>query len=152
VTTSVSGRQNFASTQTIDFDTVNFTVLDQKTEVQNSVESTTTASSDEESIVTRDTFSFPISVNVTLPVANSKFGLTVATAQNYQATHQVSREGHLISSTSVTNSVAATDVSPAASSQDYRFTGADGTLYNCHIATANNTLTSVSRGCRQDQD
>jgi hypothetical protein len=152
VTTSVSGRQTFASTQTIDFDTVNFTVLDQNTEMQNSVDSTTTVSSDGESVVTHDTFSFPISVNVILPVANSTFGLTVATAQNYQATHQVSREGHLISSTSVTNSVAATDVSPAASSQDYRFTGADGTLYNCHIATTNNTLTSVSRGCRQDQD
>jgi peptide N-acetyl-beta-D-glucosaminyl asparaginase amidase A len=152
VTTSVSGRQDFASTQTIDFDTVKQTILDQKTDVQNSVDSTTTVSSDEGSLVTHDKFSFPISLDVTFPVSTSPFGITVATAQNYQATHQVSREGHLIHSTSVTNSVAATDVSPAASSQDYRFTDSDGTSYHCNIAAANNILTSASQGCRRDQD
>ncbi|MGD1076948.1 MAG: peptide-N4-asparagine amidase [Candidatus Sulfotelmatobacter sp.] len=152
VTTSVSERQDFSSTQTIDFDTVNFTVLDQNTSVENRVSAATAVSTDEGTVVTRDNFSFPITVDFIYPVSSSPFGFTVATAQKYQASQQVSRDGHVAYSTSVTNSVTATDVSPAVSSQTYTSSDSDGTFYNCHIASANNTLTSVSRGCRQDQD
>ena len=152
VTTSVSERQDFSSTQTIDFDTVNFTVLDQNTSVENRVSAATAVSTDEGTVVTRDNFSFPITVDFIYPVSSSPFGFTVATAQKYQASQQVSRDGHVAYSTSVTNSVTATDVSPAVSSQTYTSSGSDATFYNRHIASANNTLTSVSRGCRQDQD
>lgn len=152
VTTSVSERRDFSSTQTIDFDTVNFTVLDQNTSVENRVSAATAVSTDEGTVVTRDNFSFPITVDFIYPVSSSPFGFTVATAQKYQASQQVSRDGHVAYSTSVTNSVTATDVSPAVSSQTYTSSDSDGTFYNCHIASANNTLTSVGRGCRQDQD
>jgi hypothetical protein len=151
VTTSVSGQQNFSGTQTIDFDTVNFTVLDQKTDVKTSVSTATAVSGAEGTTVTQDNFSFPITVGLILPVSSATFGLTLTTAQNYQAGHQVSHDGHVAYASAVTNSVSATDVSPAASSQTYTFSDSDGAFYNCHIASANNTLTSVSRGCRQTE-
>jgi hypothetical protein len=47
--------------------------------------------------------------------------------------------------------VTATDVNPAASSQRYIASDSDGAFYDCHIASANNTLTSVSHGCREDE-
>ncbi|MGP0021322.1 MAG: peptide-N4-asparagine amidase [Candidatus Sulfotelmatobacter sp.] len=151
VTTSVFQRQNFSGTQTIDFDIVNATVLDQKTNVQNSVSSATTVSGDEGTIVTWDDFSFPINVDFIYPVSSATFGFTVTTAQKYQADKQVSRNGQVTYARGVTNSVNASDVSPAASSQTYTSFDSDGTFYNCHIATTNNILTSVGRGCRQDE-
>jgi Peptide N-acetyl-beta-D-glucosaminyl asparaginase amidase A len=152
VTTTVSTRQNFSGTQTIDFDTVNFTVLNQKTDVKNAVSSATTVSGDEGTVVTQDNFSFPITVDFISPVASSRFGFTVTTGQKYQAAHLVSRGEDVVSANAVTNTVKATDVSPASSSQTYTSSDSEGTFYNCHIATANNTLTSVSRGCRQDEE
>jgi hypothetical protein len=71
----------------------------------------------------------------------------VATTQKYHTSQQVSLDGFVIHSASVTNSVGATDVSPASSSQKYTFVDSDGGFYNCRIATANNTLTAVSQGC-----
>jgi hypothetical protein len=150
VRTSVSQHQNFSGTQTIDFDVANGTVFDQNTDVENSVSSTTSTSTDDGTIVTRDRFSFPISVDFIFPVSSATFGFTVATAQNYHASSQVSLDGHDVRSASVTNSVSATDVSPAASSQRYTSSDSDGAFYDCHIASADNTLTSVSHGCRQD--
>ena len=150
VTTAVSAQQNFSGTQTIDFDTVNATVLDQKTDVENSVSSATTVSGDEGAVVTQDNFSFPITVDFIFPVSSSRFGFTVTTGQKYQAGEAVSRGGHVIHATAVTNSVNATDVSPAASSQTYTSSDSDGTFYNCHIASANNILTTVSHGCSPD--
>jgi hypothetical protein len=152
VTTSVSGQQNFSGTQTIDFDTVNFTVLDQKTDVKTSVSSATTVSGDGGRTVIQDNFSFPITVDVILPVSSATFGLTVTTAQNYQADRQVWHDGHVIYASAVSNSVKATDVSPASSSQTYTSFDSDDTFYNCHIASANNILTTVSRGCKPDND
>lgn len=152
VATSVSGRQKFSSTQTIDFDTVNATVLNQNTNVQTSVSTTTAVSTDEGTTVTRDYFSFPITVDFIFPVSTSEFGFTVATGQKYEAGQQVSLDGGMISTNAVINSVNATDVSPASSSQTYTSFDSDGTFYNCHIATAKNTLTSVSRGCSQDEN
>jgi hypothetical protein len=150
VSTSVAQHQNFSSTQTIDFDTVNFTVLDQNTAVQTSVSSKTTVSSDDGTVVTHDNFSFPITVDLILPVSSSPFGLTVTTTQKYQTSSNVSLDGYVVHSAAVTNSVSATDVSPASSSQKYTSSDSDGQSYSCHIATANNTLTSVGRGCKQD--
>jgi Peptide N-acetyl-beta-D-glucosaminyl asparaginase amidase A len=147
VTTTVSAQQNFSGTQTIDFDTVNGTVLDQKTDVENSVSSAATVSGDEGTVVTQDNFSFPITVDFIFPVGSSPFGFTVTTGQKYQAGRAVSRGGHVIDASAVTNSVNATDVSPAASSQTYTSSDSDGTFYNCHIASANNILTTVTRGC-----
>jgi hypothetical protein len=152
VATSVSQRQDFSGTQTIDFDTVNSTILDQNTAVETSLYSATTVSSDEGTFVIRDLYSFPITVDFTFPVSSSPFGFTVATAQKYQTNQQVSIDGHVIHQAALTNSVNATDVSPASSSQKYTFSDSDGAFYNCHIATANNTLTSVGRGCRQDKE
>jgi Peptide N-acetyl-beta-D-glucosaminyl asparaginase amidase A len=150
VRTSVTQQQDFASTQTIDFDTVNFTVLDQTTSVQTRVSSATTVSSADGTVETRDQFSFPITVDFTFPVSSATFGFTVATGQKYQAGQQVSRDGHVIHAVAVTSSVNATDISPASSSQKYTLFDSDGAFYNCHIAATNNTLTSVNRGCRQD--
>lgn len=152
VTTTVSARQNFSGTQTIDFDVVNATVVNQKTDVENKVSVATTVSDDERTVVTQDNFSFPITVDFISPVSSSRFGFTVTTGQKYQAGHLVVRDGDVVSANAVTNTVKATDVNPASSSQTYTSSDSDGTFYNCHIATANNTLTSVSRGCRQGQD
>jgi hypothetical protein len=151
VATSISGRQVFSGTQTIDFDTVNFTVLNQQTDVKNAVSSATTVSGDEGTVVTQDNFSFPITVDFISPVSSSRFGFTVTTGQKYQAAHLVSRDGDVVSANAVANTVKATDVSPRSSSQTYTSSDSEGTFYNCHIATANNTLTSVSGGCRQDE-
>jgi hypothetical protein len=74
VSTSVAEHQNFSGTQTIDFDTVNFTVLDQNTAVDTSVSSVTTVSSSEGTVVTRDDFSFPINLDLTYPVSSSPIG------------------------------------------------------------------------------
>jgi len=149
VKTSVSERQDFSSTQTIDFDTVNATVLNQKTAVNNRVSSTTTVSGGEGTLVRHNDFSFPIKVNFVYPVSSATFGFTVATGQNYSANHLVTRDGHVIDFSGATNSVNATDVSPAASSQRYTYFDAHSPLYDCSIASANNVLSSVSRGCKR---
>jgi len=152
VTTSISQQQKFSGDQTVDFDIVNFSVLDQNTSVQTSLSSTTTVSSDEGTTVTRDNFSFPITVDFVFPVSSSRFGFTVATEQKYHTSQQVLRNGSVIHAASVTNSANASDVSPASSWQTYTSSDSDGESYDCHIATANNTLTAVSRGCRQDTE
>ena len=151
ITTSISQQQDFSGTQTIDFDTVNFTVLDQNTNVQTSLSSATTVSSDEGTLVTRDNYSFPITVDLKSPVSSSQFGLTVATTQKYHTNQQLSIDGFVIRDMSVTNSSNATDVSPASSSQRYTFSDSDGAFYDCHIASANNILTAVGRGCTEDK-
>jgi len=151
VKTSVSQHQKFSGTQTIDFDVANGTVFDQKTVVENRVSSATSTSTDHGTIVTRDQFSFPISVDFVFPVSSATFGFTVATAQSYRAGSQVWLGGHDVRSTSVTNSVTATDVSPAESSQSYTSFDSDGIFYDCNIASTNNILTSVSHGCRKNE-
>jgi Peptide N-acetyl-beta-D-glucosaminyl asparaginase amidase A len=147
VSTAISEQQNFSSTQTIDFDVVNFTVLNQKTSVQTRVASKTTIRSDEGVTVTQENFSFPITVNVIFPVANSNFGLTVATQQKYQSSKAVWHDGELAAFTSTTNLARASDVAPFSSSQSYRSLTLDGAPYDCEIASADNVLTFVSAGC-----
>jgi Peptide N-acetyl-beta-D-glucosaminyl asparaginase amidase A len=148
INTTVSQEQNFASTQTIDFDTVNFTVLDQKTSVQNTVKSLTTKFSREGgTLVTSQSFSFPITLDVTSPVGSAPFGLTVATTQNYKSSKLVLRDGEIEDFTSASNSASASDVSPASSTQHYDSFDSSGRHYECAIASANNTLTKISRGC-----
>jgi Peptide N-acetyl-beta-D-glucosaminyl asparaginase amidase A len=147
VSTSIAQHQNFSSTQTIDFDTVNFTVLDQNTAVENKVDSKTTVSGDWGTVETSDDFSFPINLDVVYPVNSSPYGLTVATTQKYQSSNQVSLYGFVVQSSAVTNEVSSSDVSPAASSQTYTTSEFGVPTYSCSIASANNTLTSVSRGC-----
>ncbi len=151
IRTSISEHQNFSSTQAIDFDTVNATVLDQKTSVQTSVDSTTTVLGRGDPVTTHDEFSFPITVDFVYPVPSATFGFTVATAQKYQAEKQVSRSGDLVSFSSVTNSVKASDVAPSSSSQNYTDFSSEGDFYNCQIASQSNTLTKVSRGCAPDR-
>jgi len=148
VTTSVSGEQNFSSTQTLDFDTVNFTVLDQKTSVENTLNSQTTTSGRGGTQVTSQTFSFPITVDFVFPVAGSEFGETVATTQKYQSSKLVLHNGVGVQGfASVTNSASATDVSPQTSSQHYTAVGLSSQPYDCEISTASNTLSTVSPGC-----
>lgn len=151
VKTNVSERQNFSSTITIDFDTVNFTVLNQDTVVQNSVSTTTSVSDWEGTVVTKDNFSFPITVNVLLPVPTAIFGLTVATSQKYHTDEEISFDGFPFYFNSVSNDVNSTDVSPDSSSQHYTSFDSDGNFYDCQIATKNNTLTNVSHGCKFGQ-
>ena len=147
VSTSIRGHQDFSSTQTINFDTVNFSVLDQLTSVQNRVSTVTTVTSHEGDEVTNIDFSFPITVNVAFPVASAEFGLTVDTKQKYQSDTQLFREGELQQFSSVTNTGRATDVSPTMSSQEYTQFDSSGHFYDCQIASNNNLLTYVSRGC-----
>lgn len=147
VSTSIQEHQDFASTSTINFDTVNFTVLDQLTSVRNNVSTVTTVSDREGSSVTNDDFSFPITVDVILPVPSAQFGLTVATTQKYHVDSQVFEHGELRQFSSVTNTGSATDVSPAKSSQEFTQFDSSGRFYDCQIASKNNTLTRVSRGC-----
>ena len=147
VSTSIQAHQNFSSTQTIDFDTVNFTVLDQLTSVQDKVSTVTTVTDSQGTLVTNNDFSFPITVDLTLPVPTSPFGLTVATTQKYRSDTQVFSEGELQQFSSVTNSGSSTDVSPAQSSQEFTQFGSDGGFYDCQIASNSNTLTKVSPGC-----
>jgi len=151
VSTSISQHQNFSGTQTIDFDTVNATVLDQLTQVQTSLSSKTTISNEEGAFVVRDDFSFPITVDFIFPVPAAQFGFTVATTQNYRTKKQTSVDGFVLQSTSVSNSVNATDVSPASSSQRYTVSGGDDASYNCRVASAKNVLTAVSHGCNDDE-
>jgi Peptide N-acetyl-beta-D-glucosaminyl asparaginase amidase A len=151
VSTTINGQQNFSSTQTIDFDTVNFTVIDQNTAVKNNVFTNTTTSSRDGYTVSRDEFSFPITVDFIYPVSSAEFGYNVDFTQNYQSQKQVVEGWQLAYFNSVLNSVKASDVSPAASSQNYTDFDSDGTFYNCQITSSNNTLTKVSRGCNPGQ-
>jgi Peptide N-acetyl-beta-D-glucosaminyl asparaginase amidase A len=151
VLTSIEQHQDFASTQKIDFDTVNFTVLNQKTSVQNKVSSITTVSSHGGSVVTRDNFSFPITVDFIFPVSSSPFGFTVSTAQKYRSDTQVMHDGNLVRFASVSDSGKATDVSPAMSAQEYTTFNSSGRFYDCHVASKDNTLTNVSQGCTPDR-
>jgi hypothetical protein len=152
VSTSIQGHQNFSSTQTIDFDTVNFTVLDQLTSVQNKVSRATTVSGHDGAVVTNDDFSFPITVDVAYPVPSALFGLTVATTQKYQVDKQVFGDGGLQQFSSVSNTGSATDVTPTKSSQEYTQFDSNGRFYDCKIASKNNTLATVSRGCSSNYD
>ena len=147
VSTSITQKQNFSSTQTIDFDVVNFSVLNQKTSVQTSVVSKTTVKSNEGEAVTQDIFSFPITVDSMYPVSNSTFGFTVVTKQKYQSSKAIWQDGELTGFSMTTNSVQASDVLPQSSSQEYTFFSSSGAPYDCKIASASNVLTSVSVGC-----
>lgn len=146
VSTSISQQQNFSSTQTIDFDTANFTVLNQKGSVENSVLSATTVHNNKGITVTRENFSFPITVNVKFPVADSTFGFTVETTQKYMLSKEVWHNGSLIDFSAVTNSAHSSDVS-LASSQKYTSVSSDSASYACEVTSKNNVLTSVSAGC-----
>lgn len=147
VSTSIQEHQNFSSTSTIDFDTVNFTVLNQDTSVQNKVSTVTTVGDGEGSHVTNSSFSFPITVNVVYPVSAAAFGLTVDTTQTYHSDSQVFGNGGLLQFSTVTDTGNASDVSPAKSSQEYTAFDSTGHFYDCKIASKNNTLTKVSGGC-----
>jgi hypothetical protein len=151
VSTSIRVHQDFSSTQTINFDTVNFSVLDQLTSVENKVSTVTTVASREGDVVTNSDFSFPITVDVAYPVPSAEFGLTVETKQTYQSDTQVFREGELQQFNSVTNTARSTDVSPTKSSQQYTQFDSSGHFYNCQIASKDNTLAYVSRGCSSPQ-
>lgn len=148
VTTSVSQQQDFSSTQAIDFDTANFTVLDQKTVVNNDVISSTDVSSRSGKMTTSEKWSFPITADFILPT-NTQFGFTVATTQDYQASKLVLQHGQMSQYSWVNNLVTASDVTPASSSQTYKSFDGHGPAYNCKIASAVNVLTSVSPGCNK---
>ena len=151
VSTSVQGHQDFSSTQTIDFDTVNATVLDQLTSLQNKVSTVTMVTDGEQTVVTNNDFSFPIIVDLIYPVSTARYGFTVATTQEYKSDAKVSADGELLQFSSVTNRASASDVSPAQSSQEFTQFDSSGRFYDCQIATASNTLTKVSGGCSADE-
>ncbi len=118
VTTSIAQRQNFASHQTIDFDTVHFTVLDQKTSLDTSVASSTTVTGDYGTTVTQEKFSFPMTVDLSYPLKDLS-SATTTTTQRYQLSKLVSQNGVEWDYSSLSNSVSASNVSPASSSQQY---------------------------------
>ena len=151
VSTTVEQHQHFHSTQAIDFDTVNFTVLDQKTSVENKVSSVTTVSARGGSVVTHSDFSFPITVDFTYPVTDSLFGETVSTTQDYSLSQSIMHNGSLNVFSSVNDSGKATDTSPAMSTQEYTTYNSSGRFYDCHITSKDNTLTNVSQGCKPNQ-
>ncbi len=147
VTTSIDGHQDFSSTQTIDFDTVNFTVLDQQTSVENKVSTVTTVTNHGGTVVTHNDYSFPIRVDFIYPVSSALFGFTVTTAQKYQDDVRVYHDGDLHRFSSIIDSGHATDVAPARSEQEYTLYNSSGRYYDCKISSKNNTLTQVSAGC-----
>lgn len=149
VTTSLRQAQSFSSNQAIDFDTVNFTVLNQNTTVKTSLNSSTTVSGGRGTTVTQESFSFPITVDFVFPVSNSNFGFTVATTQKYQTSKLVLQNGTMADFKWTTNQVSGSDVSPLSSSQQYTSFDMHGPAYNCLIASANNVLSSVSPGCNK---
>jgi hypothetical protein len=57
-------QQDFSSSQTIDFDVVNFTLLDQKTSVKNDLISSTSVSSNAGNMTTQGKWGFPITVDL----------------------------------------------------------------------------------------
>ncbi|HZQ19482.1 MAG TPA: peptide-N4-asparagine amidase [Terriglobales bacterium] len=148
VFTSIFNRQNFFSTQSIDFDVVNQSVLDQKTSVETSLDSTTTVRSRFGTKVTQQDFRFPITVDLMLPVSNSTFGLTVATTQDYESSKLVWDNGFLRDYSSAKNSVYGSDAGTPSSSQRYTSFTLGQLPYDCEVKSSNNVLTSVSRGCR----
>jgi Peptide N-acetyl-beta-D-glucosaminyl asparaginase amidase A len=148
VTTSVFGQQKFNSSTKIDFDVVNFSVLNQTTTVNNSVDTTTTVTNKTDRTVTKNTFDFPITIDVKFPVNSAPFGLTVDTTQLYQATDQVTSNGLLSFFSSATNSVEGSDVAPDTSSQTYTSFDSTGASYNCSITSSAGLLKTVSHGCK----
>jgi hypothetical protein len=149
VTTSISQHQNFFSTEKIDFDTVNQSVLDQNTAINTSIASKTTVSSGAGKVLTTQDWSFPFSVQFSYPVSTAEFGQTEAFTQTYNNSEQVSFDGFPLYFSTLTNTVNASDVSPLASSQTYTWINSDGIFYDCSIASANAILTSVSPGCKK---
>ncbi len=147
VSTTVEQHQDFHSIQAIDFDTVNFTVLDQKTSVENKVWSTTTVSNHGGTVVTHTDYSFPITLDFIYPVSTSPFGYNVTTNQDYSLNEKILHNGSLHAFSSVSDSGKATDVSPAMSTQVYTTFNSSGRFYDCHITSKDNTLTKVSQGC-----
>jgi Peptide N-acetyl-beta-D-glucosaminyl asparaginase amidase A len=148
VTTTISERRNFSGVQAINFNTATGAV-EQNTSVKNSVVSSTTVVSGAAVKQTASKYSFPITVDLVLPVANSLFGLTVTTAQNYQASRLVEKNGAIAEYSTVSNSAAATDTLPVSSSQEYTDFDLTHGAYSCKITSANSLLTSVSAGCGQ---
>jgi hypothetical protein len=151
VFTSVAEHQDFASTQAIDFDTVNFTILNQKTTVENKVSSVTTVSNHGNTVTTQSNYSFPITVDFIFPVSTSPFGFTVSTGQTYGFDEKVLQNGSVNAFSSISDSGKATDVSPAMSSQEYTEFNSSGRFYDCHITSKDNALTNVSQGCKPSQ-
>ena len=147
ISTSVSQSQNFSSSQAIDFDTVNFTVLDQNTSVKTSVYSLTKSIGQDGETDTAESYSFPITVDVSYPVNGARYGFTVVTTQNYQFSRWILHNGEIEDFSLVGNSANASDVSPASSSQRYSSFALGQGPYDCEITSASNVLTKVSRGC-----
>ena len=87
---------------------------------------------------------------MTYPVSSSPFGYTINVSQNYQTSNRITVEDFVLQAKSATNSVTATDVSPAASSQTYTSTDSNGPSYSCHIKSVNNTLIQVGPGCTKN--
>ncbi len=128
---------------------MNFTVLDQNTSLNTSLDTVTSVSTNAGTTTTHDTYGFPITVDLVFPVNNSTFGFTVATTQNYQTSRLVLQNGSKAEFNWTKNSVSGSDVAPASSSQQYKSFGMHGPAYNCQIATAGNVLTSVRPGCNK---
>ncbi len=149
VSTSIAQQQNFSSTEKIDFDTINFTVLDQNTAIETSIASQTTVSSPAGTFATNELWSFPFKARLVYPVSSSPYGYTQVFSQEYDTSKLVSLDGYPLYSNSLTNTVKTTDVSPGSSSQKYSFSDSNGVSYDCNIASKSAVLTSVSRGCKQ---
>ncbi|HME33342.1 MAG TPA: hypothetical protein VKG65_11360 [Terriglobales bacterium] len=75
----------------------------------------------------------------------------MATTQNYRTNKKVWLDGFPLYFNWLSNSAQASDVSPASSSQHYSYFDSTGMFYDCKIASENNSLTSVSRGCQPDK-
>jgi hypothetical protein len=151
VETSIREQQKFSSSIGVNFNISTDNPLDQNTTVQNSVSRTTEVSSWNGALVTVENFSFPIHNDVTYPVSSSPYGFTDTTDQNYHADKQIFVGPFPIYFSSVTNTIKATDVSPAASSQQYSYFDSNGAFYDCQIASKKNVLTNISPGCTPQQ-
>jgi Peptide N-acetyl-beta-D-glucosaminyl asparaginase amidase A len=152
VNTEVRQSVNFKNFQNFD---ITSSVYAQDIFQETNVISSTTTRQGGNSVETQETFSYPLTVDLTLTFAADGSVTQVTTASQEFENNAWSP----FSSSFVDNKVNSTDTlalnssfdiignSGAKSSQSYKAFDSRGEKYSCSLASENNTLTSVSNGC-----
>jgi hypothetical protein len=152
VDTEVRQSVNFKNFQNFD---ITSSVYTQDIFQETNVVSSTTTRQGGNSFETQETFSYPLTVDLTLTFA-ADGSIAQATTASQQFKHKLWSP---FSSSFVDNKVNSTDTlalnssfgitgnSGAKSSQSYNAFDSRGEKYSCSLASENNTLTSASSGC-----
>jgi hypothetical protein len=153
VDTEVRQSVNFKNVQNFDItSSVDTQDIFQETNV---VSSTTTTREGGHSVETQETFSYPLTVDITLTFAADGSATQVTTAaqefkNNVWSPFSSSFVDNKVNSTdtlALNSSFDITGNSGAKSSQSYKAFDSRGEKYSCSLASENNALTSVSGGC-----